>query len=174
MKVLTWPNEFLTREADPVPHGERCRDLIEAMFEAMDYPRGIGLAAPQIGENKRIIVIQVPAAKGSGGCTKHAIINPEIVWRKGDPVLDYEGCLSFPECQVLVPRWQRIRVTGYDVKWEPLTVGGKGLVARVLAHEIDHLNGRTLDYYERLANQVLDEKESSKGSDDPLHSSVTR
>jgi peptide deformylase len=161
-KVITWPNAKLEKVATPVPHGERCRELIDVMFAALDYPNGIGLAAPQIGEDKRIIVIMVPALKNGqivSGCTKMALINPEIEWMKGGPYLDYEGCLSFPDMQVMVPRYQRIRIKAFDLRWNPITVGGKDLVARVMQHEIDHLNGRTLAYYYALAHQVLDEKE---------------
>ena len=153
-KVLTWPNDWLTKVAQPVPHGEKCRDIIDAMFDAMDFPNGIGLAAPQIGVDKRIIVIHVPAVKKNrmvAGATKLSIINPEIFWKKGAMEIAPEGCLSFPGAQVMVPRWPRIKVRGFDLRWNPITIGGKGLVARVLQHEIDHLMGRTLDHYVRLA-----------------------
>ena len=153
-RIIEWPAEILTRRITPVEHGEKCRDLIEAMFASMDYPNGIGLAAPQIGVDKRVIVIQVPAMKAGkqiSGCTKHAIINPEIFWKKGEMIIAPEGCLSFPGAQVNVPRWPRIKVRGFDIRWNPITIGGKGLVARVLQHEIDHLEGRTLDHYVRLA-----------------------
>ncbi len=152
--VLKWPHEMLTKTATPVPHGEKCRDIIEAMFDAMDFPTGIGLAAPQIGEDKRIIVIHVPAIKKDrfvSGATKLSIINPEIFWKKGAMEIKPEGCLSFPGAQVMIPRWPRIKVRGFDLRWNPITIGGKGLVARVLQHEIDHLMGRTLDHYVRLA-----------------------
>lgn len=158
--VLTWPNEALTQVAEPVEQGERCRELVDSMFDAMDYPNGIGLAAPQIGVNKRIIVIHVPAVRAGraiGGGTKHAIINPEVVWAKGVN-FDYEGCLSFPGQSVLVPRAMRVKVTGFDVRWNPITIGGKGLVARVLQHEIDHLDGRTLDYYIQMAEEAKQSK----------------
>lgn len=163
MTVLTWPNKKLTQVAEPVQHGERCRELIDQMYAALDYPNGIGLAAPQLGINKRIIVIWVPALKNNkmmAGSTKMSIINPEIIWAKGGPVLGYEGCLSFPGERVLVPRYQRVKVRGFDLRWNPITFGGKDLVARVLAHEIDHLNGITLDHYAKIADQVLDEKDA--------------
>jgi len=163
-KVLTWPNNKLTKVAKEVKHGESCRALIEAMFEALEYPTGIGLAAPQIGVNKRVIVINVPAMKNGkllSGSTKHAIINPVIAWKKGAMVLGPEGCLSFPGEQVIVPRWPRVKVQGFDVRWNPITIGGKGLVARVLQHEIDHLDGRTLDHYAQIAKEVFDDADVS-------------
>ncbi len=161
--VLTWPNKKLTKVAKLVEEGDRCRELIDVMYQAMDYPNGIGLAAPQIGVDKRIIVLQVPPPRKFNrqvsGCTKIAIINPELFWWKGGMILDYEGCLSFPGERVLVPRWPRVKVRGFDVRWNPVTFGGKGLVARVLQHEIDHLNGRTLDHYAKIAEQVLAEEQ---------------
>lgn len=156
--IVTWPAPGLTQKAEPVPQGESCRALIEQMFEAMDYPNGIGIAAPQIGVNKRVICIKVPAmrrGKPAAGCTKMALINPEIIWHKGTLKLGYEGCLSFPGEQVMVPRLPRIKVQAFDVRWNPIVVGGKDLVARVLQHEIDHLNGITLDYYAKLAEEAL-------------------
>jgi peptide deformylase len=135
--ILTWPHKQLAKKATPVPEGERCRELIDTMFESMNYPNGIGLAAPQIGVDKRIIVINVPAFRKGvqvSGSTKHHIINPVITWRKGALEMGYEGCLSVPDEQIAVPRYPRIKVQGFNLRWEPITIGGKGLVARVLQH----------------------------------------
>jgi peptide deformylase len=157
--IITFDNDLrdcLKRPAKPVPENENCRALIEYMFEAMGYPKGIGLAAPQIGEMKRIIVIQVPHTKAGrmlGGCTKHHIINPVLTWHSKGMVLGPEGCLSFPGEQVIVPRYDRIKVQGFDIRWNPITIGGKGLVARVLQHEMDHLDGRTLDTYKKIMEE---------------------
>ena len=158
-RIVTWPAKILTKVATPVEHGERCRELIDSMFASMDFPNGIGLAAPQIGVDKRVIVINVPAFKNGRmvqGSTKHAIINPVITWWKGGPEIGKEGCLSFPDYQVMIPRFLRVKVQGFDIKWNPMTIGGKGLVARVLQHEIDHLNGRTLAHYEQLAEDAFE------------------
>lgn len=159
--ILTYDKhaEQLTQEAEPVAQGEKVRDLVDELFASMDYPNGIGIAAPQIGVNKQIICWQVPMFKRGTtqrtGVVKGYMINPEIIFKKGAMVLGYEGCLSFPGIQVCVPRWPRIRIRGVDVRHEPLTVGGKGLVARVMQHEIDHLHGRTLAHYEALRQSVL-------------------
>ncbi len=169
-QILTFVEhaEQLQEPSLPVEHGERCRELVDAMFTEMAYPKGIGLAAPQIGIQKRIIICQVPIVKRGKltSVTKHTIINPVITWKKGAMVLDHEGCLSFPGAQVLVPRWPRIKVEGFDLRWRPITIGAKGLVARVLQHEIDHLNGRTLAHYDEIANAELDKKESGKQGED--------
>ena len=160
-KVLIWPDKWLTKIATPVPFGEKCRHIIEAMFASMNYPDGIGLSATQIGIDKRIIVIQVPAVKNNrnvSGCTKVSIINPEIFWQKGGMVIAPEGCLSFPDETVMIPRWPRIKVQGFDLRWNPIVIGGKVLVARVLQHEIDHLNGRTLAHYAAMEQEAINKE----------------
>ncbi len=159
-KVLEWPNEILTKIATPVPEGESCRRLIESMFKTMNRLDGIGLAAPQIGVDKRIFVMDVPAFRNGiqvSGSTKHAIINPIITWWRGGPEMGPEGCLSFPGESVIIPRYLRVKIVGFDIRWNPLTVGGKGLVARVIQHEMDHLNGRTLMHYATLAKEAFAE-----------------
>lgn len=155
--ILTWPSPLLEQVAEPVAHGERCRELIEEMFAALG-PHGVGLAAPQIGVMKRVIVCRVRLGglgRDVNSVVKHAIINPELSWAKPGLVMGNESCLSFPDEAggfrvVSVPRFTRIRVRGFDVKWNPIEIGAKDLVARVLLHEIDHLNGRTLAHYARV------------------------
>ena len=166
-KVLIWPDKWLTKVATPVPVTEKCRHIIDAMYASMNYPDGIGLSATQIGIDKRIIVIQVPAVKNNrniSGCTKVAIINPEIFWQKGAMEIAPEGCLSFPGETVMIPRWPRIKVRGFDVRWNPIEIAGKGLVARVLQQEIDHLNGRTLAHYAALEQAIVDEESDQQGN----------
>lgn len=166
-EIVTWPNEILGRPAKPVPQDERCREIIDLMFASLGA-NGIGLAAPQIGIDKSIIVVKVPAqGRNAQGYTQHAIINPELFWWKGGPVLDYEGCLSFPGERVLVPRFDRVKVRGFDVRWNPIVIGGKGLVARVLQHEIDHLRGRTLAHYKEMAERIEEERKGAESAEAP-------
>lgn len=157
--IIKWPDPRLEQVAEPVPQGERCRELIEEMFASLG-PTGIGLAAPQLGVMKRVIVIRVPLrglGQSGGNFVKHAIINPVLTWAKPGLVMGVEGCLSFDDIQVTVPRFQRIQVSGYDMRWNPLVVGAKDLVARALLHEIDHLDGRTLAYYARLEHEAAEQ-----------------
>ena len=154
--IVKWPDPRLEQKAEPVPHGERCRELIEDMFASLG-PTGIGLAAPQIGVMKRIIVINVPL----GGIGQHgtnrqklAIINPVMTWAKPGMIEGKEGCLSFPGIEVSIPRYMRITVQGYDVRWSPMTHTARNLVARVLQHEMDHLEGRCLATYARMIDEL--------------------
>ncbi len=113
--------------------------LVEEMLRAMRYPAGIGLAAPQIGEMLRVVVICVP----HGHDTIHyEIANPEIYWTSKNKRQEWEGCLSYPDgFRALVPRHQRIKVRGFNRHGDPVQFGARDLVARVLQHEIDHLDG---------------------------------
>jgi len=107
-------------------------DMIETMFEA----EGIGLAAPQVGISKRVIVVR-------NEDKVLEIINPEIIKGEGED-LDIEGCLSFPGIYAEVPRFNNLGVKGMDRSGTSITITAQGLMSRVLQHEIDHLNGVVL------------------------------
>lgn len=159
-QIVQWPDPRLGVTCEPVPHGESCRDLVERMFAVLEASsNGVGLAAPQLGIMKRVIVARVPVKHFAGTTlVKHAIINPVLTWAKGTMELGWEGCLSFPDKQVQIPRWPRIQIQGYNLRWEHTTIGAKGLVARVLQHELDHLDGKTLAYYAKLAYDIEQER----------------
>jgi peptide deformylase len=155
--IVTWPDPRLDEVAVPVQPGERVREIVDAMWAALDASAdGIGLAAPQIGIPKRIIIARVLIKHfGHTSIVKHVIVNPVLTQHeKGPMTLGWEGCLSFPGKQVQIPRWRRIQVTGLDQRGNYLVVGAKDLVARVLQHEMDHLDGRNLAYYARTAYEI--------------------
>ncbi len=109
--------------------------LIDDMIETMHAEPGrAGLAAPQVGVPLRVIIIDQPEAEDI------VIINPEIVRRKGERILD-EGCLSFPGYFGQVTRAEKVTVKGRDRTWKEVRIRADGLLAQVLEHEIDHLNG---------------------------------
>jgi len=107
--------------------------LIKDMKETMYNSKGIGLAAPQVGVLKRIIVVDV----GNGPVV---MINPEIVEMQGSQVSE-EGCLSIPGIQKDVERPEKVKVNALSEKGEEIVIDGEGLLARALCHEIDHLHG---------------------------------
>jgi peptide deformylase len=111
------------------------------MLFTMDYFCGIGLAAPQIGISKKLIVAEV-----EDQIVKLA--NPEIVVAKGHDNMA-EGCLSVPDTRVEIERYTEITVKGLDEKGEAIEMEAIGLLARVLQHEIDHLNGKLIIDYTR-------------------------
>ncbi len=119
--------------------------LVDEMVAVMYAERGVGLAAPQIGVGLRIFVVDV-----SGGRDAQALkvcINPTWSDREGMQ-LEEEGCLSVPGFSATVPRSQRASVQALDRDGRPHTVGGDGLLARALQHEMDHLDGQL--YVDRL------------------------
>ncbi|TDX49194.1 peptide deformylase [Orenia marismortui] len=119
---------------------DKTRKLLDDMAETMYDAPGVGLAAPQIGISKRIIVIDV----GSGLVE---LINPEIVEESKKTYIDQEGCLSIPGKTGKVERAYKVKVKALDRNGKEIEVKGKGLLARALQHEIDHLEGRLfVDY----------------------------
>jgi peptide deformylase len=112
---------------------ERELVILNDMLETMYAAEGVGLAAPQVGILKRLVVIDV----GEGPMK---LVNPEIVENEGD-VVDYEGCLSVPGEQGNVIRPETVKVKALNEKGEKIEITGSGLLARALCHEIDHLDG---------------------------------
>lgn len=112
--------------------------LVEDMTETMYHKQGVGLAAPQVGVSKRVIVfdnVDLPY-----GTESRALINPRIVEQEGN-CREEEGCLSIPEIVEVVDRAERVKVTGLDSKGRPVEIEAEGIAARIIQHEIDHLDG---------------------------------
>lgn len=127
-------DEALREQARPVRRFDATLErLVEDMFETMYHYNGIGLAAPQIGISKRIIVIDVDDER-------LALINPAVVEAEGEEV-DVEGCLSIPGVYGEVRRFSRIKVKAMNTAGEEVWVAADGLLSRCLQHEIDHLLG---------------------------------
>jgi peptide deformylase len=148
LDVLKFPNSLLKkRSSDLKDVGHTIRDLAEDMFETMYAENGIGLAAPQIGELIRLIVIDVPKEDEIDPeklvSDPVALINPEIISHQGDIEFE-EGCLSCPELIVKVPRHDQIKVRYLDLEGQPSELICKNLKSVCIQHEIDHLNGTLL------------------------------
>ena len=112
----------------------RIRELIDDMFETMYEANGVGLAAPQVGIRKRIVVVDVT------GEDPIALINPVILKSDGEQT-GYEGCLSVPGKTGIVTRANHVIVEAYNENMEKFTIEAEELMARALQHEIDHLDG---------------------------------
>jgi len=118
--------------------------LIEDMLDTMRAEDGAGLAAPQIGINRRIVVFGFednPRYQDAPAIPRTVLINPQIKPLDETMEEDWEGCLSVPSMRGLVPRYRRIEYSGFDVKAEPMRVEAEGFHARVVQHECDHLDG---------------------------------
>ncbi|HEX3556123.1 MAG TPA: peptide deformylase [Thermoanaerobaculia bacterium] len=112
--------------------------LIDDMIETMHEARGVGLAAPQVGEEVQVFVYQ---AAGPPEIPLHVVVNPMITPQARELAYDWEGCLSIPDLRGLVPRHPKVRVQGLDREGRPLDYGVSGFEARIVQHEFDHLNG---------------------------------
>ena len=130
-------NPVLNSKASPITEfGDELQREVELMVALMNDAIGIGLAATQLGVLRRLLVF----AAGSDA-EPTALVNPEIEWLSDEAVVAEEGCLSIPKVTVDVERPLHARVSGVDERGAPLTIEASGLEARVLQHEIDHLDG---------------------------------
>lgn len=137
------------------------RALIEDMVETMRHANGVGLAAPQVGVLKRLVVIECEESE------LHVLINPEIVERDGEQT-GYEGCLSVPGKTGIVTRPNHVKVKALNENMEPVTVEGEELLARALCHELDHLDGHlyTEMAEELYTNEELEEMQAEEDEDE--------
>jgi peptide deformylase len=115
---------------------EALREEAERMVGLMVDARGVGLAAPQIGRLRRLIVIEPDPEQPAV-----ALVNPDITWRSEEEEVGQEGCLSIGEIVVPVSRAVAVRVEAQDVAGNPVEIDAEGFVARVIQHEVDHLDG---------------------------------
>lgn len=133
-EIVTYGNEILRKQSEPVPEfNQEIKDLLPRMYRIMAEARGVGLAGPQIGIQKRIFTYDI----GEG---PHALINPEIISSSGEE-WGVEGCLSIPGLQGEVPRFEKLVVTGINEDGKHVKIKAEGYLARVFQHEMDHLDG---------------------------------
>jgi peptide deformylase len=134
LEILTYPSPILLAKAQLVARvSPRIQRLAHDMLETMYPAAGIGLAAPQVGVQKRVIVVDV-------GEDPLVLVNPTIAAAEGEQ-LGLEGCLSLPDLVGEVRRAEWVTVNGLNGQGRPVRLEGEGLLARVLQHEIDHLDG---------------------------------
>lgn len=117
---------------------EPLRKLVDDMIETMHAAPGIGLAAPQVGVDLRVAVVDLSVGEEPDGL--HVFINPEIVQRRGQET-DVEGCLSLPGITDKVERPTFVRVKALDVEGNPFEIEAEDWLARAICHELDHLDG---------------------------------
>ncbi len=133
---------------------EELQDLVRDMFETMYHAEGVGLAAPQIGLSKRVLVVDL--RKEEQPEARVALVNPRLVWSSPETEKEYEGCLSIPGLEELVERPSSVRIEGRDPKGNEVVVEADEYFARALQHEIDHLDGVLfLDRVSALKRRML-------------------
>jgi peptide deformylase len=138
-EILLIGDPILTRKSAPVERvDEEIVRLARDMVETVHAAPGVGLAAPQLGVGKRVIVVDLSV--GEDESALHVLVNPEILSKEGEAVCE-EGCLSVPDIREKVSRPYRVVVRGLDLEGRNVEVEGEDLLARALCHEIDHLDG---------------------------------
>ncbi|MGB7293908.1 MAG: peptide deformylase [Thermodesulfobacteriota bacterium] len=158
LPILTYPDPRLRSKSSSVKTiNTEIKRLLDDMVETMYDAPGVGLAAPQVGVNVRAIVVDLTAQEeDSPGLIK--LINPEIIFSEGQQIGE-EGCLSIPGFVSLVKRQERVIVSGLNEEGEHAEIDASGLLARVLQHEIDHIEGILfIDRLSRLKRELIKKK----------------
>jgi peptide deformylase len=158
MKILTFPDNFLNKTTKPVQNIDgQLQKLIDAMGTTMYQAPGVGLAAIQVGIDQSILVYDVESRETSRNL--QVLINPRIIQAEGQILSENEGCLSVPDFRADVKRFAQVLVEGVDRDGAPLRMEADGMLAIVLQHEIDHLNGTLfIDHISALKRQMYTRK----------------
>lgn len=154
LKIFTVPNKVLSRKANKVDiFDDRLIDLIKKMRITQAKNNGIGLSAPQVGYSLRLAVIEFDPKNISqiGENVKNnnilekipltILINPQIIWHSRETEIKEEGCLSLPGIELPVKRYKEIEILNQNQKGKKKKIKAKGVISRIIQHEIDHLNG---------------------------------
>jgi len=138
LKVRKYKDPILRKKGSKIKKvDEEIKKIIVDMVQTMKKDGGIGLAAPQVGISKRIIVVDTDLK----GQRILALVNPEIIEKSKEKDKDEEGCLSFPGIFLEIKRSKKVKVKALDINGEKVELTADGLLARVFQHEIDHLDG---------------------------------
>ncbi|HEX5323731.1 MAG TPA: peptide deformylase [Capsulimonadaceae bacterium] len=133
--IVKYPDPVLREVSKPVmKFSDDLPEFVQKMGEIMRAANGVGLAAPQLGILQRVIVYDI----GEGF---HALVNPKILRARGEQLDPPEGCLSLPGLRGIVKRANEVVVKGFDEHGKPVRIRGEGYTARVIQHEVDHLDG---------------------------------
>ncbi len=162
LPILIYPDPILNQKSMPVEIiDDEIVNLAENMLETMYQApgTGVGLAAPQVGRNQRLIVIDINRRAEEPGDSKPIIlVNPEIVESEGEITYE-EGCLSVPGYTIDITRSEKIKVCGLDLQGNSVEIEADELLAIILQHEIDHLDGNLIiDHVSSLKRELYRRK----------------
>lgn len=168
--ILHYPDKRLRSPGEPVTEfGPELAKLVEDMAETMYAAPGVGLAATQIGEAKRLFIVDIATAADEPSDLR-VFVNPEIIARHGVQTWE-EGCLSFPGVHEEIERAERVRVRAQDEKGQPFELEAEGLLAVAIQHENDHLDGKLMiDHLglirKRLVHRAMTRATSKRAASD--------
>ena len=150
LEIVKYPNSILKNTSFPVVTvGKEERQMLEQMIRTMYFNGGIGLAAPQIGINKQLAVIDI------GDKKLLKLINPTVIEVEGKEEME-EGCLSIPNVYINVKRPKRVKIKALDENGREFIMEATGLLGRAILHEIDHLKGRIIiDYLNPIKRFII-------------------
>ncbi len=159
MELKFYGDPFLRKETHSVKvFDSKLERFAEDMIETMQVNSGVGLAAPQVGDPRSLIVIDISAEEDEEDFEPLIMVNPDILELSGNCVIE-EGCLSIPEVRVEVERPEEIRVIYKDIKGNKKDLKCDGILARIIQHEVDHLRGRLMiDYLSSVKRDLLKSK----------------
>ncbi len=156
--ILIHPDPRLKSVADPIADPSEMKKLAEDMLETMYHAPGIGLAAPQVGVLKRLLVMDCVKEEDAPP-EPMVLINPKVVWSSEETNVYEEGCLSIPEIYNDIERPAEVEVTWTDLDGAEQSAKFDGLWATCVQHEIDHLDGKLfIDYLKPLKRQMITRK----------------
>ncbi len=167
LEVKAIGNPVLRRKAAKINKVDKTiRQLASDMLETLREEGGVGLAAPQIGQSIRLIIVEYPEndEDEDSPMKVYKLINPEIIWQSEETVIGVEGCLSIKGLVGEVERAESIRVKAQGISGRPLQIEASGWLARIFQHEIDHLEG--ICYVDRT-EKVWELTEDSETDDEP-------
>jgi peptide deformylase len=162
LKILTYPDNILRRPTNALENIDGdVQKMIDQMAATMYDAPGVGLAAIQVGWDKSVLIYDISPSEQDRSL--QVIINPRIVDQQGEILSENEGCLSVPEFEADVKRYASIIVEGVDREGRPVKLKAEGMLAIVLQHEIDHLNGKLfIDHISALKKQLYTRRMKKK------------
>ena len=145
LEIKKYPNQVLRKKCEEVREiTPEIKELALNMEESMVKDKGIGLAAPQVGVSKKIIIVHLVEERSPEEKNRkvpQAFINPKIIKKSRETAVEEEGCLSFPDLFLKIKRAEEVEVETLNLNGEKIKIEAKGLPAQILQHEIDHLDG---------------------------------
>ncbi|MBD3413760.1 MAG: peptide deformylase [Candidatus Aminicenantes bacterium] len=162
LEIITYGNPILRKRAAEIKNiTQDIKEIAKKMIHTMHTAPGIGLAAPQINHSIRLITVDLSAGENKEDLI--ILVNPRIITQDGNHEEAEEGCLSVPGINEKVARSSHLQCVGYDLNENEKKIHAEGLLARVISHELDHLNGKLfIDYLSPLKKSIIKKKLKKK------------